>query len=63
MGQEEAAWIRIRKRSLTALDDFDSSKHSGVIAYFNQNYVKTGIFDKGTSKIIKSASIMREQSD
>lgn len=50
-------------RSLTALDDFDSSKHSGVIAYFNQNYVKTGIFDKGTSKIIKSASIMREQSD
>ena len=43
--------------------DFDSSKHSGVIAYFNQNFVKTGIFAKETSKIIKNASIMREQSD
>ncbi len=30
--------------SVTALDDFESSKHSGVISYFNQHYVKTGIF-------------------
>ena len=34
-----------------------------MIAYFNQNFVKTGIFAKETSKIIKNASIMREQSD
>lgn len=34
-----------------------------MIAYFNQNFVKTGIFAKKTSKIIKNASIMREQSD
>lgn len=50
-------------RAITALEGFDSSKHSGVIAYFNLNFVKTGIFQKETSKIIKNASIMREQSD
>ena len=27
-------------KSVTALDGFDSSKHSGIIASFNQNYVK-----------------------
>ena len=37
-------------RSVTALDQFDSSKHSGVIAYFNYTYVKEGIFDKAISK-------------
>ena len=33
-------------RAVNALDGFDSSKHSGVIAHFNQNYVKEGIFPK-----------------
>lgn len=33
-------------RAVTALDGFDSSKHAGVIAYINKEYVKTGIFDK-----------------
>lgn len=50
-------------RAVNALDGFDSSKHSGVIAHFNQNYVKTGIFDSETSKIIKKASTLREKSD
>ncbi len=50
-------------RAITVLEGFDCSKHSGVIAYFNQNFIKTGIFAKETSKIIKSASIMKEQSD
>ena len=35
-------------RSVTALDQFDSSKHSGVIAFFNRTYVKEGIFDVET---------------
>ena len=30
-------------RAVNALDGFDSSKHSGVIAHFNQLYVKEGI--------------------
>lgn len=50
-------------RAITALSGYDSSKHSGIIAYFNQNIVKTGDFDKETSKIVKKASFLREKSD
>lgn len=50
-------------RSVTALDQFDSSKHSGIIAYINRNYVKEGIFDKGFSKMLDSAYRLREKSD
>lgn len=50
-------------RAVNALDGFDSSKHSGVIAHFNQQYVKTGVFEKEASKIIRSASELREQAD
>lgn len=50
-------------RSITAIDEFDSSKHSGVIAHFNQCYVKTGIFSQNTSNIIRLASMLREKSD
>lgn len=50
-------------RAVNALQKYDSSKHSGVIAYFNQNYVKEGIFSKELSKIITQASINREKAD
>lgn len=50
-------------RAVNALDGFDSSKHSGVIAHFNQQYVKTGLFEKTASKIIRGASELREQAD
>ena len=50
-------------KSITAIDGFDSSKHSGVIAHFNQCYVKTGIFSQNTSNIIRLASMLREKSD
>lgn len=50
-------------RAITALSGYDSSKHSGIIAYFNQNIVKTGDFDIEASKIIKKASFLREKSD
>ncbi|MFV0341601.1 MAG: HEPN domain-containing protein [Anaerocolumna sp.] len=50
-------------RSVTILDGFDSSKHSGIIAFFNQTYIKNGIFDKVISKIIAGASRLREKSD
>lgn len=50
-------------RAVCALDGFDSSKHSGVISYFNQNYVKTEIFPKELSKIIRYASENREKAD
>lgn len=50
-------------RAITALSGYDSSKHSGIIAYFNQNIIKTGDFDKEASKIVKKASFLREKSD
>ena len=50
-------------RSVTALDQFDSSKHSGVIAYFNRVYVKNGIFDKILSKLVDTAFRLREKAD
>ena len=48
-------------RAVTALDGFDSSKHSGVIAYINREYVKTGIFEKRLSKILDTAFRLREK--
>ena len=50
-------------RAMNCLDDFDSSKHSGVIAHFNQTYIKTGVIDTHFSQIIKGASFLREKSD
>lgn len=50
-------------RAVIALNGFDSSKHSGVIAYFNQNYVKEGIFSKDISKKISEAAVKRENAD
>lgn len=50
-------------RAVNALDSFDSSKHSGVIAHFNQHYVKTGIFTREASRIIRLASENRAKAD
>ena len=50
-------------RAVNILDDFDSSKHSGVIAHFNQFHVKEGHFPKEASKIIRTASEMREHAE
>lgn len=50
-------------RAVNALDGFDSSKHSGVIAHFNQSYVKTGAFPPSTSAVIRRAAMLREKSD
>ena len=50
-------------RATNSLEGFDSSKHSGVIAFFNQTFVKEGVFSKEMSKIIKRASESREKAD
>ena len=50
-------------RAVTALDHFDSGKHSGIIAFFNQHYVKTGVFQKEISKMIDSCYRLREKAD
>ena len=50
-------------RAVTALDGFDSSKHSGIISYMNREYVKTGVFEKRLSKILDTAFRLREKAD
>ena len=50
-------------RAVNILEGYDSSKHSGVIAYFTQAFLKTERLDRGLSKIIKEASYLREKSD
>ena len=50
-------------RAVNILEGYDSSKHSGVIAYFTKTFLKTERLDRGLSKIIKEASYLREKSD
>ena len=50
-------------RAANILNGFDSSKHSGVIAFFNKKYLKEGILERGLSIIIKNSSFLREKSD
>ncbi len=50
-------------RAVDILDGFDASKHSSVIAHFNQYHVHTGEFDKDTYKIIDNAYRIREKCD
>ena len=50
-------------RSANALKGYDSSKHSGVIAFFTKEYLKTEVLDRGLAAIIKDSSLCREKSD
>lgn len=50
-------------KAVTVLDGFDSSKHSGIIAYFNRTYIKEGIFPKNLSKLLDTAFRLREKAD
>ncbi len=44
-------------------DNFDSSKHSGVIVEFRRRYIKEEIFPVEVSKMIGSAFTIRNASD
>lgn len=48
---------------LLAFDRFDSKKHSGIIAYFNEHYIKTGLIEKEYSVYVMSAERIRTESD
>ncbi len=50
-------------RAVLALDGIDRKKHSGVISYFQEHYIKTKVFDKQFSYIIKNAFMVRQESD
>lgn len=50
-------------RALLATAQLESRKHSGVIALFNQHFVKTGKVDKQLGVILKDARRYRELAD
>lgn len=50
-------------RAILAVDRIDFSKHAGVIAYFQKEYIKTGKFEKKFSKYISSAFQIRNNCD
>lgn len=50
-------------RAILANDKVDFSKHSGVIAYFQKEYIKTGRFDTKYSKYLQSAFQIRNSCD
>lgn len=50
-------------RAVLVFDNFDSSKHSGIIAEFRRRYIKEGIFPIEISKMIGSAFTIRNASD
>ncbi len=50
-------------RAANIIKGFNSSKHSGVIVFFNKEYIKNGIMEKSMSVIIKNSSFLREKSD
>lgn len=50
-------------RAVLILDNFDSKKHSGIIAKFRELYLKTELFDKDVSDAISSLFRVRSASD
>lgn len=50
-------------RAVLAKDQVDFSKHAGVIAYFQKNYIKTERFERKYSKYLSSAFQIRNSCD
>lgn len=50
-------------RAVLVFDNFDSSKHSGIIAEFRRKYIKGGVFPVEISRMIGSAFTIRNASD
>ena len=50
-------------RAVLVFDNYDSGKHSGIIAEFRRRYIKEGVFPAEISKMIGSAFTIRNSSD
>lgn len=50
-------------RAILALDGVDFKKHSAVISYFQQHYIKTGIFPRDFSDYVRDAFSIRQDCD
>ena len=50
-------------RALLAMEGEDFARHTGVITYFQKNYIKTRVFDVKFSKYISTAFQIRNNTD
>ena len=50
-------------RAILATEGVDFKKHSGIISYFQKQYIKTGIFDREISDYVRDAFTVRNDSD
>lgn len=50
-------------RAVLAEDKVDFTKHAGVIAYFQKEYIKTGFFEKKYSQYLQAAFQIRNSCD
>lgn len=49
--------------ALLIFEPYSSSKHSGVLAYFNKKFVKEGIFSEVEGRSINKAFELRQRAD
>lgn len=49
--------------ALLVYEPFSSSKHSGVLSYFNKHFIKEGIFNKDLGRSINKAFELRQRGD
>lgn len=49
--------------SLLVFEPFSSSKHSGVISYFNRHFIKRGIFSLELGRAVNKAFDLRQRGD
>ena len=49
--------------ALLIFEEFGSSKHSGVLSYFNTRFVKTGLFSKDLGRSVNKAFDLRIRGD
>lgn len=50
-------------RALLALEGVDYKKHSAIIAHFQREYIRTGLFSREYSDMLIKASAIRNASD
>lgn len=50
-------------RALLATKGYDSAKHSGVIALFNQHFVKEGVVSSDMGRLLAQVKDVRERGD
>ena len=49
--------------ALLVYEEFSSSKHSGVLSYFNRRFIKDGVFDKSLGLSLAKAFELRQRVD